>query len=254
MILVTKFGKKKEERRNRKGIFYSQVTSRNWSDLQSGKYLNAELHKERIMRRISEVIAKNLSSKPVSEATWKNLVNTSSVITGPGADVIVNRIPVDEREYYSTEIFTSETYSFGGRVSRTQSAFTLVNDKSKTLTTYNIGSTSVGFGLLDIGGSAGVGFYTDETVEDLSKLTISVGGSIAVAGYGIGTDLLFKKSSYIPRGVRIYGGKGISSPIPFDVHVTFIEIGNPKNIKKDRKAYDVYKRFMEKSRETGGEW
>ena len=204
-------------------------------------------------KRVEE-LTKNLSSKPVSEATWKNLVNTSSVITGPGADVIANRIPVGEREYYSTEIFTSETYSFGGRVSRTQSAFTLVNDKSKTLTTYNIGSTSVGFGLLDIGGSAGVGFYTDETVEDLSKLTISVGGSIAVAGYGIGTDLLFKKSSYIPRGVRIYGGKGMSSPIPFDVHVTFIEIGNPKNIKKDRKAYDVYKRFMEKSRETGGEW
>lgn len=129
-----------------------------------------------------------------------------------------------------------------------------MNDKSKTLTTYNIGSTSVGFGLLDIGGSAGVGFYTDETVEDLSKLTISVGGSIAVAGYGIGTDLLFKKSSYIPRGVRIYGGKGISSPIPFDVHVTFIEIGNPKNIKSDKRAYNVFDKFTKESRQRGGEW
>ncbi|CAL7884375.1 Autotransporter domain-containing protein [Fusobacterium necrophorum subsp. funduliforme] len=254
MILVTKFGKKKEERRNRKGIFYSQVTSRNWSDLQSRKYLNAELHKERIMRRISEVIAKNLSSKPVSEATWKNLVNTSSVITGPGADVIANRIPVGEREYYSTEIFTSETYSFGGRVSRTQSAFTLVNDKSKTLTTYNIGSTSVGFGLLDIGGSVGVGLYLDDTVEDLSKLTTSIGVSKVFGIVSLGTDLLFKKGSKIPRGIRFYIGKGLPSPVPIEVHTTVIEIGSPKNIKSDKRAYNVFDKFTKESRQRGGEW
>lgn len=159
-----------------------------------------------------EDLTKNLSSKAVSEATWKNLVNTSSVITGPGADVIANRIPVDEMEYYSTEIFTSEAYSFGGRVSRTQSAFTLVNDKSKTLTTYNIGSTSVGFGLLDIGGSVSVGKFS------------------------LGADVLFRKDSYIPRGIRIYTGRSIIfNPFLYEGHVTIIEIGSPKNIKSDKK-------------------
>ncbi|KDE60937.1 hypothetical protein FUSO3_11585 [Fusobacterium necrophorum BL] len=204
-------------------------------------------------KRVEE-LTKNLSSKAVSEATWKNLVNTSSVITGPGADVIANRIPVDEMEYYSTEIFTSEAYSFGGRVSRTQSAFTLVNDKSKTLTTYNIGSTSVGFGLLDIGGSAGVGFYTDETVEDLSKLTTSIGVSKVFGIVSLGTDLLFKKGSKIPRGIRFYIGKGLPSPVPIEVHTTVIEIGSPKNIKSDKRAYNVFDKFTKESRQRGGEW
>ena len=116
-------------------------------------------------------------TKPISEATWNQLLNTSSVITGPGAEVIANGIAVDEREYISTELFTSEAYAFGGRVSRTQSAFTLINSKDESVTTYGINSTSIGFGGLDI-------------------------------------------------GVRTYIGRGLPTPIPGDIHGTFIEIRN----------------------------
>ncbi|EHO20640.1 hypothetical protein HMPREF9466_00931 [Fusobacterium necrophorum subsp. funduliforme 1_1_36S] len=219
MILVTKFGKKKEERRNRKGIFYSQVTSRNWSDLQSGKYLNAELHKERIMRRISEVIAKNLSSKPVSEATWKNLVNTSSVITGPGADVIANRIPVDEREYVTKEVFFSTSVapriSKGVRGSYTMSSFTSYDKKKDEVSEYKMSTYTVGAGTHDLGISVGLGYYFVDTYEQMQNINKSFGGSITFLGKTVGLDFMASSDSssfYLSdffniRGVRMYIGQ-----------------------------------------------
>ncbi|MDD7411079.1 hypothetical protein [Fusobacterium gastrosuis] len=167
---------------------------------------------------------------------------------------IARNIDKNDREEYSTEFFTSEAYAFGGRVSRTQSIFTLLNKEKETLTTYNIGSTSVGFGSLDMGASAGIGFYYDDTVEDLSKLTTSIGGSLVIGPVSIGTDFLLKKDSKIPRGIRFYVGKGITTPLPVEGHLTFIEIGNPKNIYENKKAYKVFKDFLKSSRERGGEW
>lgn len=106
-----------------------------------------------------------------------------------------------------------------------------------------------------MGASAGIGFYYDDIVEDLSKLTTSIVGSIGIDSVSIETDILFKKDSFIPRGMRIYFFKSlVYNPLLYEGHITFIEIGKPKNIYEDKKAYKVFKDFLKSSRERGGEW
>ncbi|MDO4689989.1 MAG: hypothetical protein Q4A58_01650 [Fusobacterium sp.] len=180
---------------------------------------------------------------------------------------LAKSIPSEDRENYGIELYTSEAYSFGGRMSRTQSFFTLLDKKTETLTTYNVGSTSIGFGSLDIGVSAEIGLYLDDNIEDLSKLTTSIGGSIAFGHLNIGIDLLKKphnieNSSFKEymnflksfRGIRLYIGKGIPNPFKYELHTTFIEIGSPKNIKIDKRGYEVFDNFLKNSRKNEGEW
>lgn len=98
-----------------------------------------------------------------------------------------------DRENWGIEVFTSETFAFGARLSRTQSFLTLMNKEKEEVTTYNIGSTSIGFGTLDIGITSGVGLYFDDKVEELSLLSNSLGGSFTVGTISLGGDLLFRK-------------------------------------------------------------
>lgn len=117
------------------------------------------------------MIAKNLSSKPVSEATWKNLVNTSSVITGPGADVIANRIPVGEREYVNW-------HRLGEGVIETGiSGVRIVQGAGEVTVGAGILSTGVGFvpgGLLAGHGSSEVVFGVNDGVAGLHKIWLAI--------------------------------------------------------------------------------
>ncbi|MDO4690323.1 MAG: hypothetical protein Q4A58_03400, partial [Fusobacterium sp.] len=205
--------------------------------------------------KIGESKSKNKFKSKEQEEYLSNLrKNVSIDKTLEEQFSLAKSIPSEDRENYGIELYTSEAYSFGGRMSRTQSFFTLLDKKTETLTTYNVGSTSIGFGSLDIGVSAEIGLYLDDNIEDLSKLTTSIGGSKTFGGMSLGADLLFKKESYIPRGIRIYVGKGASTPFSYEGHTTFIEIGTPQNIKVDKEGYEVFKNFLKESRESGGEW
>ncbi|MDK4521603.1 hemagglutinin repeat-containing protein [Fusobacterium necrophorum] len=118
-----------------------------------------------------EDLTKNLSSKPVSEATWKNLVNTSSVITGPGADVIANRIPVDEREYVNW-------HRLGEGVIETGiSGVRIAQGAGEVTVGAGILSTGVGFvpgGLLAGHGSSEVVFGVNDGVAGLHKIWLAI--------------------------------------------------------------------------------
>ena len=71
------------------------------------------------------------------------------------------------------------------------------------------------------------------------RATYSIGGSVSIGKFGLGADVLFRKDSYIPKGIRIYTGKSIIfNPFLYEGHVTIIEIGSPKNIKSDKRAYN----------------
>ena len=242
MILVVWIGIiKGEERKNKEkeNFFYSQVTSRNWSDLQSGKYLNAELHKERIMRRISEVIAKNLSSKPVSEATWKNLVNTSSVITGPGADVIANRIPVDEREYITTGISILGTASFGGNPTVGGGHYVSIDWKKGIVEEYDTLEEGINFSNPDIGASVGIAIFpfvnSSEEIKGRSKI---IGGEVDLGyivfkkslGVSVGTELIYSdKGKWL--GFKVYLSKSI---YPLGVHGGFVYGTKIENLRRGK--------------------
>ena len=87
------------------------------------------------------------------------------------------------------------------------------------------------------------------------RATYSIGGSVSVGKFSLGADVLFRKDSYIPRGIRIYTGRSIIfNPFLYEGHVTIIEIGSPKNIKSDKRAYNVFDKFTKESRQRGGEW
>ena len=121
-------------------------------------------------KRVEE-LTKNLSSKPVSEATWKNLVNTSSVITGPGADVIANRIPVGEREYVNW-------HRLGEGVIETGiSGVRIAQGAGEVTVGAGILSTGVGFvpgGLLAGHGSSEVVFGVNDGVAGLHKIWLAI--------------------------------------------------------------------------------
>ena len=127
-------------------------------------------------KRVEE-LTKNLSSKPVSEATWKNLVNTSSVITGPGADVIANRIPVGEREYITTGISISGTASFGGNPTVGGGHYVSIDWKKGIVEEYDTLEGGINFSNPDVGVSAGISIlpFADST-KDIEGRGKIIGG------------------------------------------------------------------------------
>ena len=239
--------KYKETIKREREFFYSQVTSRNWSDLQSGKYLNAE----RIMCRISEVIAKNLSSKPVSEATWKNLVNTSSVITGPGADVIANRIPVDEREYkgfgfsYSGEITTPA----GGVIAGSNVVLTIDDDTKEA---YISGVISIGAGVslkTSIGKNiTWIYFPNVNNPEDLTGASIGGVLDFGVVSIGGNLDLINRKLDSIEVSPNISNWKETFKKINIQGNISFGK--KIEAIKVSSKEIESILKIQEKQKEV----
>ncbi|WP_337992741.1 hemagglutinin repeat-containing protein [Fusobacterium nucleatum] len=206
---------------------------------------------------------KAMVSKEVTEDTLASIRNNKNVITGEEGKKLAESIPMDRREYHTLEwcvtgSAANEKVIGGIRASFTNSIYQSFNLKNDRAVKYTAITTSIGGGNSDVSVRIGLGLYLSDSPEEISKLTISHGGSIEILKtVSIGMDFLsenkerqnfLQKLSNV-KGVRLYIGKSIpiSSdsllekflPAKLEKHISVLDIGNI-NIIKDRTILDYW--------------
>ena len=207
---------------------------------------------------------KGMVAKEATEDTLASIRNNKNVITGEEGKKLADSIPMDRREYHTLEYFetgsAANTHIVGGlRVSYTNSFYKSFDLKNDRAVSYTATTTSIGGGDSDVSVGIGLGLYTSDSPEEISKLTISHGGSIEILKtVSIGMDFLSENKegqSFLQKlsnvkGVRLYIGKSIpiSSnsllekflPAKLEKHISVLDIGEV-NIKKDTTILDFWK-------------
>ena len=189
---------------------------------------------------------KDMVAKEATEDTLAAIRNNKNVITGEEGKKLADSIPMDRREYVTTEVFTSSSQASLIRMGESYSKYTSYNSKEGTVTEYSLGSMDVGAGTPDLSISAGVGLYAADTPEELMKLTNSYGGSTDILGITVGVDVIYKpleKYNFLSflnvRGIKLYGGIGVPI-LKAEGHVSIKNFGKVMNEKK-YKTLEYYK-------------
>ena len=202
-------------------------------------------------------------AKEATEDTLASIRNNKNVIIGEEGRQLADSIPMDRREYHTLEwcvtgSAANEKVIGGIRASFTNSIYQSFNLKNDRAVKYTAITTSIGGGNSDVSVGIGLGLYLSDSPEEISKLTISHGGSIEILKtVSIGMDFLsenkegqnfLQKLSNV-KGVRLYIGKSIpiSSdsllekflPAKLEKHISVLDIGNI-NIIKDRTILDYW--------------
>ena len=206
---------------------------------------------------------KAMVSKEATEDTLAAIRNNPNVITGDEGKKLAESIPMEKREYQTLEwnvtgSAANEKVIGGIRASFTNSIYQSFDLKNDRAVKYTAITTSIGGGNSDVSVGIGIGLYLSDSPEEISKLTISHGGSIEILKtVSIGMDFLsenkegqnfLQKLSNV-KGVRLYIGKSIpiSSdsllekflPAKLEKHISVLDIGNI-NIIKDRTILDYW--------------
>ena len=206
---------------------------------------------------------KAMVSKEATEDTLAAIRNNPNVITGDEGKKLAESIPMEKREYQTLEwnvtgSAANEKVIGGIRASFTNSIYQSFDLKNDRAVKYTAITTSIGGGNSDVSAGIGIGLYLSDSPEEISKLTISHGGSIEILKtVSIGMDFLsenkegqnfLQKLSNV-KGVRLYIGKSIpvSSdsllekflPAKLEKHISVLDIGNI-NIIKDRTILDYW--------------
>jgi len=206
---------------------------------------------------------KAMVSKEATEDTLAAIRNNKNVITGEEGKKLADSIPMERREYHTLEWYVTgsaanEKVIGGIRASFTNSIYQSFDLKNDRAVKYTAITTSIGGGNSDVSAGIGLGLYLSDSPEEISKLTISHGGSIEILKtVSIGMDFLsenkegqnfLQKLSNV-KGVRLYIGKSIpiSSdsllekflPAKLEKHISVLDIGNI-NIIKDRTILDYW--------------
>jgi|GEM_PF-350451 len=204
---------------------------------------------------------KGMVAKEATEDTLAAIRNNKNVITGEEGKKLADSIPMERREYHTLEwcvtgSVANEKVIRGIRASFTNSIYQSFDLKNDRAVKYTAITTSIGGGNSDVSVGIGLGLYSSDSPEEISKLTISHGGSIEILKtVSIGMDFLsenkegqnfLQKLSNV-KGVRLYIGKSIpiSSdsllekflPAKLEKHISVLDIGNI-NIIKDRTILD----------------
>ena len=206
---------------------------------------------------------KGMVAKEATEDTLAAIRNNPNVITGDEGKKLAESIPMEKREYQTLEwnvtgSAANEKVIGGIRASFTNSIYQSFDLKNDRAVKYTAITTSIGGGNSDVSAGIGIGLYLSDSPEEISKLTISHGGSIEILKtVSIGMDFLsenkegqnfLQKLSNV-KGVRLYIGKSIpvSSdsllekflPAKLEKHISVLDIGNI-NIIKDRTILDYW--------------
>ena len=206
---------------------------------------------------------KGMVAKEATEDTLAAIRNNKNVITGEEGKKLADSIPMERREYHTLEwcvtgSAANEKVIGGIRASFTNSIYQSFDLKNDRAVKYTAITTSIGGGNSDVSVGIGLGLYLSDSPEEISKLTISHGGSIEILKtVSIGMDFLsenkegqnfLQKLSNV-KGVRLYIGKSIpiSSdsllekflPAKLEKHISVLDIGNI-NIIKDRTILDYW--------------
>ena len=187
---------------------------------------------------------KDMIAKEAIEDSLASIRNNKNIITGEEGKKLADSIPMDRREYYTSEIYFSTSEASLIRMAQSYSKYTSYS--TDTVTEYSIGNMDVGAGSPDLSISAGVGLYAADTPEELMNLTGSYGGSISVLGVSVGTDIIYKPienhkilSLFNIRGIKLYGGIGVPI-LKAEGHVSIKNFGKVMNEKK-YKTLEYYK-------------
>ena len=206
---------------------------------------------------------KAMVAKEATEDTLASIRNNPNVITGEEGKKLAESVPMEKREYQTLEWYVTgsaanEKVIGGIRASFTNSIYQSFDLKNDRAVKYTAITTSIGGGNSDVSAGIGLGLYLSDSPEEISKLTISHGGSIEILKtVSIGMDFLsenkegqnfLQKLSNV-KGVRLYIGKSIpiSSdsllekflPAKLEKHISVLDIGNI-NIIKDRTILDYW--------------
>ena len=206
---------------------------------------------------------KAMVAKEATEDTLASIRNNPNVITGEEGKKLAESVPMEKREYQTLEWYVTgsaanEEVIGGIRASFTNSIYQSFDLKNDRAVKYTAITTSIGGGNSDVSAGIGLGLYLSDSPEEISKLTISHGGSIEILKtVSIGMDFLsenkegqnfLQKLSNV-KGVRLYIGKSIpiSSdsllekflPAKLEKHISVLDIGNI-NIIKDRTILDYW--------------
>jgi len=201
---------------------------------------------------------KTMVAKEATEDTLASIRNNPNVITGDEGKKLAESIPMDRREYRTTEYFVTAggaTHIVSGvRGTVTKSLYHSVDYKNDREYKYTANTVSVGAGTDDLSAAIGVGFYFADNPEEIQELSTSIGGSITLFGWSVGLDALskgnydkdfLKKIKNIEEGVRFYVGKSLKVskiivPAKIEKHVSLLDIGSV-NIIKDTNILDYWK-------------
>ena len=200
---------------------------------------------------------KGMVSKEATEDTLAAIRNNKNVITGEEGKKLADSIPMDRREYHTTEYFVTAggaTHIVSGvRGTVTKSLYHSVDYKNDREYKYTANTVSVGAGTDDLSAAIGVGFYFADNPEEIQELSTSIGGSITLFGWSVGLDALskgnydkdFLKKIKNIEGVRFYAGKSLKVskiivPAKIEKHVSLLDIGSV-NIIKDTNILDYWK-------------
>ena len=199
---------------------------------------------------------KGMVAKEATEDTLAAIRNNKNVITGEEGKKLADSIPMERREYRTTEYLGTAggaTHIVSGiRGTLTTSLYHSVDYKNDREYKYTAKTISVGAGTDDLSAAVGFGFYLSDSPEEIQKLSTSAGGSATIWGWSVGVDFLsegthgkdFLENFFKGmRGVRIYVGKSGHSkkivPANVEKHVTIMDIGNI-NIIKDKTILDYW--------------
>ena len=196
--------------------------------------------------KLLENRTKDMVSKEATEDTLAAIRNNKNVITGEEGKKLADSIPMDRREYVTTEGFTSSSQASLIRMGESYSKYTSYNSKEGTVTEYSLGSMDVGAGTPDLSISAGIGLYAADTPEELMELTGSYGASVSVPYFSVGADIIYKPienheilSKFNIRGFKLYIGTGV--PIfKAEGHISVKNFGKVMDTKK-YETLDYYK-------------
>ena len=194
--------------------------------------------------KLLEDRTRGMVAKEATEDTLARIRNNLNVITGEEGKKLAESIPMDRREYYTSEIYFSTSEASLIRMAQSYSKYTSYS--TDTVTEYSIGNMDIGAGTPDLSISAGVGLYAADTPEELMKLTNSYGGSTDILGITVGVDVIYKpleKYNFLSflnvRGIKLYGGIGVPI-LKAEGHVSIKNFGKVMNEKK-YKTLEYYK-------------
>ena len=227
-------------------------------DNKTGNQTIANYSEDKLEDRTKAMVAKE-----ATEDTLASIRNNLNVITGEEGKKLAESVPMEKREYQTLEWYVTgsaanEEVIGGIRASFTNSIYQSFDLKNDRAVKYTAITTSIGGGNSDVSAGIGLGLYLSDSPEEISKLTISHGGSIEILKtVSIGMDFLsenkegqnfLQKLSNV-KGVRLYIGKSIpiSSdsllekflPAKLEKHISVLDIGNI-NIIKDRTILDYW--------------
>ena len=227
-------------------------------DNKTGNQTIANYSEDKLEDRTKAMVAKE-----ATEDTLASIRNNPNVITGEEGKKLAESVPMEKREYQTLEWYVTgsaanEKVIGGIRASFTNSIYQSFDLKNDRAVKYTAITTSIGGGNSDVSAGIGLGLYLSDSPEEISKLTISHGGSIEILKtVSIGMDFLsenkegqnfLQKLSNV-KGVRLYIGKSIpiSSdsllekflPAKLEKHISVLDIGNI-NIIKDRTILDYW--------------